>query len=82
LVLGFHGNYYIFKKRVNKIIEPNIEKQSKCILTSGECLQISLKAEAAILFKSNSGSCIHNTSKGTAPASTTACELSFNCQNT
>ena len=44
--------------------------------SSGECLQISLNADAAILFKSNSGSCIHKTNNGTAPASTTACESS------
>lgn len=42
------------------------------ILTSGECLQISLRADEAILFKDNSGSCMHKTKRGTAPASTTA----------
>lgn len=41
-------------------------------LTSGECLQMSLNADAAILLRGNSGSWIHRTSRGTAPASTTA----------
>lgn len=40
--------------------------------SSGECLHISLRADAAILLSDISGSWIHNTSKGTAPASTTA----------
>ena len=41
-------------------------------LTSGECLQMSLNADAAILLRGNSGSWIQRTSRGTAPASTTA----------
>lgn len=36
------------------------------------CLQISDKAEADILFKAVSGSCIHKTKTDTAPTSTTA----------
>ena len=47
-----------------------------CFLTSGECLQMSLNADAAILFTDNSGSWIESTSKGTAPASTTDCARS------
>lgn len=39
---------------------------------SGECLQMSLRADAAIRLSDNSGSWMHNTNKGTAPASTTA----------
>ena len=39
---------------------------------SGECLQISLRALAEILFKEISGSYTHNTRSGTAPASETA----------
>ena len=46
--------------------------------TSGECLQMSLNADAEILFSGSSGSCIHNTSNGTAPASTTAWDNSSN----
>ncbi len=42
------------------------------VITSGECLAISLRAEAAILLRAISGSCMHNTNKGTDPASTTA----------
>ena len=41
-------------------------------LTSGECLQMSLNADAAILLRGSSGSWIQRTSRGTAPASTTA----------
>lgn len=41
-------------------------------LTSGECLQMSLNADAAILLRGISGSWIQRTSRGTAPASTTA----------
>ena len=41
-------------------------------LTSGECLEMSLSADAAILFNASSGSCMHRTSRGTEPASTTA----------
>ena len=40
--------------------------------TSGECLQMSLRPEAAIRLRESSGSWIHKTNKGTAPASTTA----------
>ena len=40
--------------------------------SSGECLQMSLRAEAAIRFSESSGSWMHSTSRGTAPASTTA----------
>lgn len=39
---------------------------------SGECLQISLKALAEILFNEISGSCTQRTSSGTDPASDTA----------
>lgn len=45
-------------------------------LTSGECLQMSLNADAAILLRDISGSWIQRTNKGTAPASTTAWESS------
>lgn len=40
--------------------------------SSGECLLISLSAEAAMRFRDNSGSWIQSTSRGTAPASITA----------
>ena len=50
-------------------------KQAK-IPTSGECLQMSLKADAAILLRGISGSWIQSTNNGTAPASTTACDSS------
>lgn len=43
---------------------------------SGECFAISLRAETAILFKAISGSWIQSTKRGTAPASTTACDSS------
>lgn len=46
------------------------------MITSGECLQMSLRPDAAILFKESSGSWIHKTNNGTAPASTTACDSS------
>ena len=39
---------------------------------SGECLQISLKALAEILFNEISGSYTHRTRSGTDPASDTA----------
>ena len=45
-------------------------------LTSGECLQMSESADAAIRLRATSGSCRHRTSRGTAPASTTAWESS------
>ncbi len=38
---------------------------------SGECLQMSLNADAAIRLRLNSGSWMQRTSRGTAPASTT-----------
>jgi hypothetical protein len=41
--------------------------------SSGECLAISLSDDAAILFNAISGSCMHKTKSGTAPASTTDC---------
>lgn len=44
--------------------------------SSGECLAMSLKAEAATLFRAISGSWMHNTSRGTTPASTTAWDSS------
>jgi len=47
--------------------------------SSGECLQISLNAEAAILFNVGSGYWTHSTSKGTAPTSTTAIANSGVC---
>ncbi len=40
--------------------------------SSGECLQMSLRAEAEIRLRESSGSWIHRTKSGTAPASTTA----------
>lgn len=40
--------------------------------SSGECLAMSLSVEAEILFREISGSWMHRTSRGTAPASTTA----------
>ena len=40
--------------------------------SSGECLQISLKALAEILLREISGSCTQSTKSGTAPASDTA----------
>nr|KAF6500872.1 hypothetical protein HJG59_007907 [Molossus molossus] len=43
---------------------------------SGECFEISLRSEAAILFKAISGSWIQSTKRGTASASTTACDSS------
>lgn len=50
-----------------------------CWANSEECLQISDKAEAEILFKAVSGSWIHKTNKGTAPTSTTAWANSVVC---
>ena len=44
--------------------------------TSEECLLMSERAEAEILFKSISGSCTARTSRGTHPLSTTACDNS------
>ena len=40
--------------------------------TSGECLEMSLSADAEILLREISGSCRHRTNICTAPASTTA----------
>ena len=51
-------------------------KKKKQFPTSGECLQMSLNADAAILLSGISGSWIQSTNRGTAPASTTACDSS------
>ncbi len=40
--------------------------------SSGECLHTSLSADAAMRFREISGSWMHSTKSGTAPASTTA----------
>ena len=47
--------------------------------SSGECLQISLKALAEILFNEISGSWTQSTSRGTDPASETAFARSKVC---
>ena len=47
-------------------------QQRRCLRTSGECLEMSLRADAEILLREISGSCRHRTNSCTAPASTTA----------
>lgn len=46
--------------------------------SSGVCLQISLRVEAAMRLRANSGSLRHSTSRGTAPASTMHCDSAAN----
>ena len=63
------------------IMYPPTHIQEKCACvkyvhiapqTSGECLEMSLSADAEILLREISGSCRHRTNICTAPASTTA----------
>lgn len=42
--------------------------------SSGVCLQMSLRVEAAMRLRAISGSSRHNTRRGTAPAFTTVCD--------
>ena len=47
--------------------------QHKARRTSGECLAMSFNADAVMRFSEISGSWMHSTRSGTAPASTTDC---------
>lgn len=57
----------------------SITQNNIFITSSGECLQISLRALAEILLRAISGSWIHKTKRGTAPTSTTAYASSAVC---
>ncbi len=54
-----------------QMLQQSIPASTTACASSGVCLAMSLRADAATRFKPVSGSCTHNTNSTTAPASTT-----------